>query len=132
MKTLLLFITVLLPVFLITGCGSNYTGVDLTGKITVDGTPIENGFVSFTPSEGNRGTGVRVPISNGNYAAKHVPVGKTRVSFTAVKKTGKKTKGLGGEDVDEQVSIIPGKYKEGMETEIIVNQQTLDFELTTK
>jgi hypothetical protein len=45
------------------------------------------------------------------------------VSFTAVKKTGKKTKGLGGEEVDEQVSVI---------TEITSDQQNLDFDLVTK
>ncbi|MDR0609339.1 MAG: YgdI/YgdR family lipoprotein [Planctomycetaceae bacterium] len=131
MRSLLLFIGVLLSVFFTTGCGSNYVGVNLTGKITVDGTPIEDGFISITPSEGNRGVGVRVPISNGNYAAKNVPAGKAMVSFTAVKKTGKKVTVMGVES-DEQVSVIPDKYKEGMETEIATDQQTLDFELTTK
>jgi hypothetical protein len=117
--------------FLTSGCSSNYAGVNLTGQITVDGAPIEDGFISITPSEGNRGIGVRVPITNGSYKAKHVPIGKAMVSFTAVKKTGKKIIVMGVES-DEQISVIPDKYKEGMETEITADQQTLDFELTTK
>jgi hypothetical protein len=132
MRSLVLsFIAVLFSALLTAGCGSNYVGVNLTGKIMVDGTPIEDGFISITPLEGNRGVGIRVPISNGNYKAKNVPVGKAMVSFTAVKKTGKKVTVMGVES-DEQVSVIPDKYKEGLETEIVADQQTLDFELTTK
>ncbi|MGL4941586.1 MAG: hypothetical protein ACRC46_00155 [Thermoguttaceae bacterium] len=114
------------------GCafGPNYASTTLRGKVTVDGVPIEDGLISITPNgNGGQGTGVRVTITKGEYTAKAVPVGKCRVSFTAVKKTGKKVKGMFDKEVDEAVSLIPARYSEGLETEIERGQKTLDFAL---
>ncbi|MDR0522076.1 MAG: hypothetical protein LBH00_09530 [Planctomycetaceae bacterium] len=131
MRTIIIITFFIVTITIISGCGVNYPAVNLTGTVTVDGTPVESGFLSITPAEGGRGTGVRTAITGGKYQAKNVPAGKCRVSFTAVKKTGNKTTGMKGEPVDEQVSIIPDKYSNGLEINVETGQATLDFPLTS-
>jgi len=128
---LIYFLCSALLVMSVTGCGVGYKNTDLTGQVSVDGVPIDDGFLSMTPAEGSNGNGVRVPIRNGKYNARAVPVGQVRVSFTAVKKTGKKTKGMMGEEIDEQISLIPEAYNAGMTVNVTLGLKNLDFPLKT-
>lgn len=75
------FLVLLLAVVL--GCGggiSRKTG-DVTGTVNVDGLPLENGVINFTPLDGGPTQGA--PIKDGKYTANNITVGKSKVSITA-------------------------------------------------
>lgn len=114
------------------GCssGQRYQTTNLEGVVTIDGEAVNDGMMSFSHTAGG-GTGVRANVVAGKYTAKKVPVGNVNVTFTAVKKTGKKVQAMGLE-VDEQVSIIPPQYKEGITIEVVSGQKTHNFILTSK
>ncbi|MDR2643710.1 MAG: hypothetical protein LBC74_13055 [Planctomycetaceae bacterium] len=132
LKKISYVIVLLFVVLLLSGClsGSSYQTTDLDGVVTIDGVPVNDGMLSFAPTSGAGGRGVRTNIVAGKYTAKKVPVGEVDVTFTAVKKTGKKFQAMGVE-VDEQISIVPEKYKEGIKIEIITGQKKHDFILTS-
>ena len=76
-----LFLVVMLAVVL--GCGggiSRPTGT-VSGTVTFDGLPLEEGVISFTSLEGGPVTGGK--ITNGKYIANNVTVGKNTVEIKA-------------------------------------------------
>ncbi|MDR1483487.1 MAG: hypothetical protein LBT09_01545 [Planctomycetaceae bacterium] len=125
-------IILLLVILAWSGCLTRpgYQTTDLEGTVKIDNIPVTDGAMSLSALHGSGGTGVRTIIADGKYRAKNVPVGKVYVTFTAVKKTGKRIQAMGIE-VDEQISIIPPKYKEGTEIEISSGQKKYDFNLTS-
>lgn len=58
------------------GCGSKPAVV--SGKVTYDGEPVRNGYISFIPDDG-KGASSGAQIRNGMYKALDVPPGKKRV-----------------------------------------------------
>ena len=69
-----------LPALLIlSGCDSSTAG--LSGKVTVDGEPVKNGFIAFYP-EGPEGKESSTKIENGEYKIKNVTLGKNKVKVT--------------------------------------------------
>jgi hypothetical protein len=65
------------------GCGGK-TGTTVTGTVTLDGSPIDSGFISFYP-ENEEGTGASAggKIANGKYKVEGVTPGKNRVTITS-------------------------------------------------
>ena len=61
------------------GCNSKNS---LTGAVTYDGQPIENGAITFTPADG-KGPSAGGAISGGNYQIEDVPPGEKIVQVTA-------------------------------------------------
>jgi len=51
---------------LLAGCGESMKRADVTGKVTVDGQPLENGAISFFPADGKGPTGGGI-IEDGEY-----------------------------------------------------------------
>ena len=75
-------------VFCLTGCKPPTTEtVKVTGKITIDGKPIEQGAIKFMAADGETPVGGG-SISNGTYFAE-VPPGKKKVLVNGQKVTGK-------------------------------------------
>jgi hypothetical protein len=73
---------------LLLGC-SKKSSSNVSGKVTYDGQPLESGFISFYPEEG-QGSTVGGEIVKGSYSVKGVAPGKNRVQITvneAVKKS---------------------------------------------
>ena len=69
----------LLPLLL--GCGG---ALSVTGTVTYDGKPIEDGQISFLPVDG-KGTPARGPIVGGKYRVdKGLDVGPRRVESSAI------------------------------------------------
>ena len=124
----LLLVFASLAVLSLAGCGGHkYQGTSLSGSVTVGGQPIEKGTISFVPT--GDGPVVSAPITNGSYTTEErVPVGKVRVTFIAIKETGA-TKTEGGRTLPETVSLIPDKYKDGIEKDITASDTKLDFAL---
>jgi len=74
--------------FVLTGCNPPRTQtVKVTGKITIDGNPIEQGAIKFMAVDGDTPVGGG-SISNGTYIAE-VPPGKKKVLVNGQKLVGK-------------------------------------------
>src|SRR5262245_3767186 len=75
----------------ITGCSSkpSVPGAHLAGAVQINGQPIEEGTITFTPSGNSRGKAVGTKISAGRFDCPYVPLGESLVQIYALKPTGK-------------------------------------------
>ena len=123
------------------GCGGmkEYTGekrYPLSGKVTVNGQPMESGVISFLPQE-KEGRVSGGPIKSGAYSVTEAMgpnAGKYRVEIHWNKPTGRRVKDAYGEEImDEDKEGLPAKYhsKSELTVEVQVKQNTFDFELKT-
>ncbi|WP_157369423.1 hypothetical protein [Zavarzinella formosa] len=74
---------------IIAGCGSN--GATVRGKVSLDGTPVADGSISFESADGN-GPSVGTGIKDGHYevpAASQMTPGRKKVVIRGVLKTGR-------------------------------------------
>ena len=67
------------------GCGGDGR-VEIGGKVTLDGVPVETGTISFQPADGD-GPTAEALISNGRYAVA-VALGKKKVAIQGYKVVG--------------------------------------------
>ena len=72
-----------LTAVLLAGCGGSSSTV--SGEVTYDGTPVENGTITFLPAA-REGTPAAGPITDGHYTVSGLPPGRRIVQITAVKK----------------------------------------------
>ncbi len=122
------------------GCGGKYSGerrFPLSGKVTVDGQPMEHGLISFLPQgEGGRVCGG--PITNGAYSIPTemgATAGKYQVKINWNRPTGRKVKDWEGEEImDETKEGLPAKYHQDSEltADVSADQTTFDFNLKSK
>ena len=99
---------------LFTGCreGSHLDRVEVRGRVTYQGQPVDNGEIRFAPLDGTRGPVAGAPIAKGEYVVNHrggVPLGGHRVEIEGYRKGGKSnsaTEREGG--IREQ--YLPAKY----------------------
>src|SRR5262245_9302757 len=78
---------------LVLGCSSNRQRAEVSGTVTLDSVPVEEGLISFIPDEGNTGPESGGRIDKGKYhisSDKGVTVGKNRVVLRSIQKTGRK------------------------------------------
>ncbi len=124
---------------IVAGCNQrNYTGAQrypLSGKVTIDGQPIDFGSISFLPTEGG---GERVSgglIENGAYTVieeQGANAGKHRVEIRWRKMTGKKVRDPdSGEMYDQRQEGLPARYHSASEltADVGPKQTTFDFHL---
>ncbi|WP_166820337.1 carboxypeptidase-like regulatory domain-containing protein [Thalassoroseus pseudoceratinae] len=120
--------------FIAIGCGSSDDTPELgtvSGTVTLDGNPVPDAMVSFTPKEGGRPSSGKTDES-GYYELQYSPSnngavpGKHQVRITTATTVASDT----GEDV-EVAEKIPAQYN--AETELIEEvepgAQTIDFDL---
>lgn len=125
-------VAALLVIAIGSGCGQGkFSTVTLEGAVSIDGAPLDQGTISFTPKEADRGTGVVADIRAGKYRAEGVPLGRVLVQFQAMKETGKTYKEF-GVDYPETISVIPAKYDKGIEITVTEDSKTNDFEMSSK
>ena len=119
------------------GCSDQ---VKLSGVVTLDSTPVEQGFVRFVPVEGTTGPASGSEIVSGQYQVKArggLPEGTYRVEITAYRDIGVNTS---SSNASQQESIlgpakeqyIPSKYNSDSEVTIVVSLDETsqrDFEL---
>jgi hypothetical protein len=125
---------------LIAGCDGGGAGRGaLSGTVKLDGKPLANGSILFTPIEGACGTATGGPIENGRYefpAAAGPAIGWNRVEIRALRNTGKmipKPFAPPGQMIPQQEEAIPPKFNSEsiLKVEIKAGDNTADFEVTS-
>jgi hypothetical protein len=111
----------------VAGCSQGPKFGDVTGQVTLDGKPIENGIIRFFPIDGNTGAGSSA-VTKGQYAAKHVPVNKFRVEINASNVPAAPVEGT------VYPEIIPVRYNAQSEltAEVAEGSNQKDFSLVSK
>ncbi|MFM8274072.1 MAG: hypothetical protein ACKODX_17325 [Gemmata sp.] len=103
---------------LVAGCGGGDAWGDVSGTVSYDGTPVEDGAISFIPADG-KGQGGGGTIKDGKYAAK-VSVGNMKVQVSGSKVVSKK-KVYNTPDspvMPVTAEILPPRYSDREKTEL--------------
>jgi hypothetical protein len=123
------------------GCGGSTTSV--SGKVTYNGEPVEQGFVSFRPADG-MGQVFSASIVDGEYDAPDAVPGSRVVSIHGTKAVKvalsseesakiaaeRAAAGQGGLHMTEAADYIPDDAEGNNQThEISTGEQTLNFDL---
>lgn len=126
------------------GCQKAYEGEQrfaVSGKVTVDGQPVDLGVIAFMPHGTGEGQGrvAGAPIRDGIYSVPEEkgPTAATyKVQIHWNKRTGRKVPNPMDREqmIDEMVEGLPAKYHEQSEltAQVSADQTTFDFELQSK
>lgn len=117
------------------GCGARDTRGVVSGAVTFDGQPVEDGSILFEP-EGGQGQTAGAAIKEGKFTAE-VPLGKMRVRIHGNKKTGRKYKVYDTPEsplVEEIVELLPPKYNVNSELtlEVKPGAQQVQYDLKSR
>ncbi len=127
--------------FLVPGCGTKDANRGaIHGEVKLDGQPIEQGSITFTPTGGTKGTVTGGQIEKGRYqlsAANGPAIGQNIVEIRAMQKTGRMIpQGFGatGEMIEEQVDVVAPQFNSAstLEAEVKPGDNTVDFNVTSK
>lgn len=138
MKTI--FAGCLVLVAICVGCSKQPTDRgSVQGEVKLDGKPLEQGSILFTPVDGTKGTVTGGEIKNGRYqrSAKDGPaIGKNLVQIRAVRKTGKmvqKPMAKQGELVEEYGEAVAPEFNTAstLKVDIKPGENTADFDVTS-
>jgi hypothetical protein len=130
----------LLALALCLGCARE-DRVAISGKVTLDGQPVEAGSISFVPIDGTQSPTAGAEIVDGDYevaAAQGPRAGAFRVEIRSQRKTGRKipvgSPAPPGTMADETVEAIPKQYNKQSKLRADLKQgnNPLDFTLTSK
>lgn len=124
------------------GCG-NKSGPEravVSGKVTLDGVPVESGAISFAPTGETQGLTAGGTITGGEYkldAERGPIIGTHKVRINAGKKTGRQVQAAmsaPGTMTDEVVEAVPARFNSQttLTREVKSGENKLDFELTSK
>jgi hypothetical protein len=116
-----------------TGCGTGR--VPLTGEVKFDGTPIDDGTITFV-AEGADAAKYGAHVEDGKYKfdKETGPMpGKYKVEVTWLKKTGRKVSTGDGEVRDEKANALPAKFnvQTTLTAEVKSGSTKMDFPLTS-
>ena len=128
-RVLLSFSLLILFTVVLAGCGdSGPRNCEITGTVTVDGTPVKEGAISFAITEDGDLPG-GAPIVDGKYSASLTP-GKKKVHLSAPD-----TSGFTEEEYENFdglcPDLIPQKYIDEPLIIDVTESGTFDFELTS-
>jgi len=116
------------------GCSSGQGKSTVKGSVTLDGTPVAEGIISFVATDGGVPT-AEAKVTSGQYEAA-VPPGDKRVEIRAAKVVGKQkmydTADSPSVDIIEE--LLPRRYNVDSELKLTVGEgeQVRDFELASK
>jgi hypothetical protein len=135
------FCAVGLLIAICVGCGKKGPQrAAVSGHVTLDGQPINEGVIQFLPVEGTVGPETGGIITNGQYDISHERgpiVGRSRIELRASKKTGGKIQdptGRPGVLTDEYKEMFPSgsNTNSALVREIKDEPNKLDFDIRTK
>ena len=126
-------------ILVLTGCGRVEDRGEVRGTVRLDGQPLADGSIQFTPTGGNSGPAAWTTIQGGTF---HIPaktgpsIGTHRIEINAVKATGRQIPAPppGSGMIDERVEIIPSRYNEQstLQREIKQGENIIDLDLESK
>lgn len=115
------------------GCSRNKP-LQVTGQVTWEGKPLEQGIITFRPAN-LKGPTAEAPIVKGSYTVEIAP-GEKRVSIQGFQVVGKRRASPldpGSPEVEDKRQILPVKYSDKEKTElsrtIEPGATKLDFDL---
>lgn len=114
------------------GCGGPPQAT-VSGTVTLDGKPVENGTISFYPTA-NSGQTAGGGIENGQFTLTASP-GEMTVLISANKVVGKQKMFKDGPETDKIIELIPDRYNKTSELKVTLKpgvNENVNFELTTK
>jgi hypothetical protein len=109
-------------ILLLAGCDQRASEGQVQGTVTLDGKPVDNGIIRFSPLEGQVGTAGGV-IENGRFTST-VPVAKHRVEISATKISGEApAAGRHSPSAGDYIAteLIPDKYNTNSELTLDVS-----------
>ena len=117
------------------GCAKEPPTGMIAGEVTIDGQPLKDGRIQFTPLDGQSQPG-GATVVDGKFTAK-APVAKMRVEINGNKPTGKKIKAYDTPEsplMDEIVELVPPKYNINSDLTLDVKpgNQEVKYELKSK
>ena len=113
---------------LLAGCGERDAGVrgSVRGRVTLDGSPLAAGWVTFEPTAGTSGPTAGGEIAKGVLSiktAKGPAIGTNLVRISSMQPTGKKVPGgAAGGLVDELAEIVPKHYNTATTLEVEIKK----------
>lgn len=119
---------------LMVGCG-NSKRLPVKGEVSIDGTPVQEGFMNFTPLPGTEGPTAGAKIADGKYEIdplKSLFEGNYVVSIKVWKQSKRVTEDFAtGERERGIIQILPPKYNSESELtlELVRGEDTYNFEL---
>ncbi|QEL13372.1 hypothetical protein [Limnoglobus roseus] len=94
------------------GCDSGPPAGDVSGLVTLDGKPVDNGYVNLLPADGKSPSSGGEIGPDGRYRVRKASVGVMKVEIRSSKVTGKKklynTKDSPEQEIRQE--ILPTKY----------------------
>lgn len=136
MKHFLFLLCACLALTAMVGCGANKPVV--TGVVSLDGKPLDNGTIQFFPVAGDGQTAAAVLGSDGSYRVEASPT-KMKVVIHSVKVLGKRKMYEGQADspmVEITEELLPARYSDMNKTElslaVVPGSNKADFALTSE
>jgi hypothetical protein len=124
----------LVAAFLAPGCSTGPQSAIVTGEVTLDGRPIENGRIAFQPLDGKSQSG-GAEIKDGKFSAE-VPLANMKVEINGNKQVGtyKPYDTPQSPVLPKLVEIVPSKYNVNSELTLDVKKglPPQKFELKSK
>ena len=123
------------------GCGKGGPNQSaISGEVKLDGRPLEQGSIVFTPVDGTKGIVTGGRIENGRYrlTGKAGPtIGRNRVEIHAVRKTGRPATKTGnpleqGDDEYEEAVAPRFNAESTLKFEVKPGENTADFTVESK
>ena len=126
----LFFVLLLLP-----GCNGGQRG-EVSGQVTLNGEPVENGMIAFIPTADRDAPSAWTKIIDGHYqipAIQGPGVGPCRVEIRWAKKTGRQIPAVppAGPVIEETREVVPQRYnlQSELEADIQAGENVADFKL---
>lgn len=122
-------VTLLLALLFAAGCGAGDGKVLVTGTVTFDGSPMPDGYITFTPEGG--GAPEAAPIAAGKYQVAVKP-GPHRVEVEASRFVGEKNQIMG---LQPREQYVPARYNSEttLRSEVTsAGEKVFAFDLTSK
>jgi hypothetical protein len=128
-------VLVILTAILQAGCDQGPPVGTIAGDVTLDGQPVKDGHVLFTPLDGNGQTGGGT-IRDGKLLAQNVPTGKMKVELHGNKVVGKRKAYDTPESPweDDVAELLPTKYnsKSDLTLDVKKGNQDVKYDLKSK
>ncbi len=130
-RQVMLLFAAMLAVTPLAGCGDGIERVQMSGKVTYAGQPVEDGQIRFIPAPGTEAPLTVEPIINGRYetgTSGGVPVGSYQVAIRAYHPDDPAPT---GPDMPQRRQLLPKKYNNQTELKITLEpgqgKQEKDF-----